>query len=411
MPQSLANFDGALKDDYGPGLREAVNYSNVVWSEITKNTEDIQGRQAVWSVHIGESTSTGARGELAPLPTADRNTFQQVRDNLAFLYHTIKVSGPAEALTKGDAGSFTRALESELKFGEKSLKKDCARQSFNAAVSISGTLYLGSLTEDASTASADTGELTFGNADLAELRYFFRREAIDVIYGSTGLSRGSTAVTAITTSTGRIEFSPTVAGTASGDYIARQGNFQPATTLGGELNGLRHLISDDLYANVDPATVPEWGAIEFGDGTDEISEILLDQANQKVELDGDGDSPDLWLASKPQVSKLASLLQVQKRYDGKQMKLKAGWTGLQISQGVLVEDRFNPDNKIFGICKSEIARFVGLDFTWDDLGGTSVFYKALDGSDAVEARFKAYQNLNVTNRNSHVVIDLAVPVL
>ena len=35
MPQSQTNFDAALKDDYGPGLRESINNSNVVWTEAT----------------------------------------------------------------------------------------------------------------------------------------------------------------------------------------------------------------------------------------------------------------------------------------------------------------------------------------------------------------------------------------
>jgi hypothetical protein len=411
MPQSLANFDDALKDDYGPGLREAVNYSNPVWSEISTNTEDIQGRQAVWTVHIGQSTSTGARGELQTLPTADRNRFKQVRDNLAYLYHTIKVSGPAIALTKNDRGSFTRALESELRYGEKSLKLDCARQSYNAAVEISSTLYLGALVATASTAGTTTTQ-TFGSADPAEIRYFFRNMAIDVINGTDGSVRGSSVVTAIDPATKVITFSPAVTGATTGDYLARQGNWQEATAEGGEMNGLRHILSDtDVYANVDPSTTPEWATPVYGDGTEEISEIFLDQANQKVQLDGDGGSPDLWLAAPKQVSFFANKLRVAKRFDAREMKLKAGWTGVQIAQGMLVEDRFNPETYIFGITKSELSRFVGEDFTWDDIGGTSVLYKALDGTDAVEGRFKAYQNLEALNRNSHVVARVAAPVI
>src|SRR6266568_3528681 len=113
MPQSVTNFDAALKDDYGPGLRESVNNSSPVWTEATRNDEDIVGRQAVWSVHTQRSTSTGARAELAALPSADRQRYSQAKESLAFLYHTIKVSGPAKQLTRNDTGSFLRALESE----------------------------------------------------------------------------------------------------------------------------------------------------------------------------------------------------------------------------------------------------------------------------------------------------------
>jgi hypothetical protein len=100
MPQSLTNFDAALKDDYGPGLRNAINNSNPVLTEATRNDEDIVGRRAVWSVHTARSTSTSARGELGSLHSADRQRFAQMSDALKFLYHTIKVSGQAKHLTQ-----------------------------------------------------------------------------------------------------------------------------------------------------------------------------------------------------------------------------------------------------------------------------------------------------------------------
>lgn len=408
MAQSLANFDAALKDDYGPGLKESINYSNPVWSEISTNDEDIQGRQAVWSVHTGRSSSTGSRGELQALPVADRQRYQQVRDNLAFLYHTIKVSGPSQALTKNDSGSFTRALEAELRGAEKDLKTDCARQSYNAAISISATLYLGSLTGTASTAGTTTTQ-TFGSADRAEVRAVFVGENIDVINGTTAAVRGTSVVTAVNLTTFVVTFSPAVAGATTGDYIARQGNFQAATFLGGEMNGLRHLINDtQVYANLDPATEPQWAAKTTGTTATPISEVLLQRAMELVQTEGDGSSPDLWLAEHSQVTKLAQDLQARKRYDASQTTLPSGWEGVKLAVGTLVKDRFNPDTYIFGITKSEIARFVGLDFTWDDDDGR-VLYKALDGSDAVEARFKAYQNLEALNRNSHVYVRVATP--
>ena len=86
------------------------------------------------------STSTGGRAELAALPSADRQRYSQAKENLAFLYHTIKVSGPAKQLTRNDTGSFVRALESEISGAEKDLKNDCARQAFGDAVTVNGVV-------------------------------------------------------------------------------------------------------------------------------------------------------------------------------------------------------------------------------------------------------------------------------
>lgn len=407
MPQSVTNFDAALKDDYGPGLRESVNNSNPVWTEATRNDEDIVGRQAVWSVHTARSTSTGARSELAGLPSADRQRYSQAKESLAFLYHTIKVSGPAKQLTRNDTGSFVRALESEISGAEKDLKNDCSRQAFGDAISVNSVVSTGILAKvSGGTTTIPTLQAPNGNAfTVSEMRYFFVNEAVDVINGTTGAVRGSSTIAAKTPATPSVTFAAAVAGTTTGDYIVRSGSFN------AEMFGLRYMVnSTGVFANIDPATVPTWAAVAVGSTSTAVSEVLFDQATEGVETDGDGDTPSLYLVEHSQRRKLASLLQAQKRYDGREVTLKAGWIGLQVARGTLVADRFCPVQDGFAINPKELVRFVGLDFTWDEDDG-KVLYKALDGSDAIEARFKSYQNLVTTNRNSHARIQMSVPTI
>jgi hypothetical protein len=404
MPQSVTNFDAALKDDYGPGLRESINNSNPVWTEATRNDEDIVGRQAVWSVHTGRSTSTGARAELSSLPSADRQRYSQAKENLAFLYHTIKVSGPAKQLTRNDTGSFVRALESEIDGAERDLKNDCARQAFGDAITVNAVVSTGILAKVNAAGPPVTLFAPNGNALTAsEMRYFFINESVDVINGTTGASRGTATITAKNAATPSITLSANPGGTAANDFIVRSGSFN------AEMLGLRFLVnSTGVLANIDPATVPTWASILVGSTTTAISEILLDQATEGVETDGDGGTPSLYLVEHSQRRKLASLLQAQKRYDGREVTLSAGWIGLQVARGTLVADRFCPVQDGFAINPKELVRFVGLDFTWDEDDG-KVLFKALDGSDAVEARFKSYQQLITTNRNSHARIQMSVP--
>ena len=404
MPQSQTNFDAALKDDYGPGLRESINNSNVVWTEATTNTEDINGRQAVWAVHTQRSTSTGARSELASLPSADRQRYSQAKESLAFMYHTIKVSGPSKQLTRNDSGAFVRALEAEITGAERDLKNDCARQAFGDVTTINAAAWTGVLAKIASVGgSIATLQAPSGAAITAsEMRYFFINESVDVINGTTAAVRSTTTVSAINKAGGTVTLT-TIGATAANDFLTRSG------ALGAEMFGLRFLIaSTGIFANIDPTTVPTWAAIAVGSATTAISEVLIDQAQEGVETDGDGNMPELIIVEHAQRRKLASLLQAQKRYDGREVTLAAGWKGLQVARGTLVADRFCPANDGFAIYPKELTRFVGLDFTWDEDDG-KVLFKALDGSDAVEARFKSYQNLCTTNRNSHARITMQTP--
>lgn len=403
MPQSLVNFNNALKEVYEPGLRNSINNSNVVWAEAITNKEDIVGEEAVWSVHSGRSGSTGARAELAALPTADRQRYIKPRKQLTFQYHTIKVSGPAKHLTRSDSGAFTRALEAEIKGAEKDMKNDMSRQVFGQFVTVNGQPMTGVI---ATLTAASGTTLTFANEDASIIRHFHPGMLIDAVNPANGTVRsgGPYEVVAIDKDARTVDVSGTIDGSvATGDVVVRQGN------LGAEMDGLRGIIDDTTaYAGIDPATATNWASQVVGDATTAISEVLLDEAQEAVETDGDGSTPELLVAEHAQRRKLASLLQTQKRYEGRERTLTSGWKGLDVARGVLVADRYCPTNTIFGLYKPEIQKFVGLDFQWDEDDG-EVLYKALDGSDAVEARFKGYIQLAATNRNSHVKINVSEP--
>lgn len=404
MPQSLANFDAALKDDYGPGLKNAINNSNPVLTEATRNDEDIVGRRAVWSVHTGRSASTSARAELGVLASADRQRFSQMNEDLAYLYHTIKVSGQAKHLTQGDRGAFARALETEIDGAETDLKNDISRQVFGQKVTANSALVsgvIGTLSTDPGTGTA----LTFANEPASVMRHFFAGEVIEFVDPATATVRsgGTRTVTTVVTSTRVVNVSAAIdASVASGDYVVRTGN------LDNEINGLRFLISTSAFAGVDPATVPAWGALTFGSSSTGISEVIIDQTQEGVETDGNGETPSLLIGEHAQRRKLASQLQAAKRYDGRQVTLKAGWDGLQVARGTFLVDRYCPTTKMFAINPKYLVRFVGLDWSWDDDDG-KVLYKALDDSDAVQARFKTYMNLVTTLRNAHAVLTLSDP--
>jgi hypothetical protein len=406
MPQSLANFDAALKDNYGPGLRESINNSNPVLTELRFNREDIVGRQAVWSVHSQRSTSTGSRGELGALPSADRQSYIGPRDNLSFMYHTIKVSGPAKHLTRNDTGAFTRALESELRGAEKDVKNDLARQIFNTAQTINSVLVNGALGRVNGAPAGNV--ITVNYPDNTTLpsngtRHFFVGEKIDAVTVATGaIAQAGMTITAVSPTTITVD---AIGSTVSTNLLFRAGNYASGET---EINGLPFVTGTQNYAGITAASNPVWNGLAVGSTSTGISEVLLEEGQEKVETDGDGSTPNLYIFEHVQRRKLASLLQTQKRYEGREMTLTSGWKGLAVAQGVLLVDRYCPALKGFGITSRDMEWFIGLDWEWDEDDGR-VLYKALDNSDAVEARYKSYFNLEAVTRTAHVQFTVAEP--
>lgn len=413
MAQSLTNFDAALKNLYGPGLKNSINNSNAVLTEVVHDTENVSGRKCIWNVHSGSSTSTGARPESGTLPTADRQRYIAPEETLAYLYHTIKVTGQAINLTQNNAGAFGKALDQEMKGAEKDIKRDLARQMFNDPVIINSTVVNGVLARaDSSTSTVislgDRNTATASDTvDPAVYRYFFVGMKLDAVNATTGVvSVAGMTVTAISSTNDTVTVDDTT-GIGNDDLLFRAGNFT-ATATENEINGLGFLISSTNYAGVTVSSNPSWAANAVGSSSVGISENLLESAIEKAQTDGDGSTPELAISAFNQGRKLASIIQQQKRYAPPETKLKAGWKGIEVAGLNLVFDRFAPERKIYVLTASELAWFVGLDWSWNDDAGY-ILGKALDGTDAIEANYRAYVQLNTYTRNAHTVVTLASP--
>lgn len=415
MPQSLSVFDAALKEDYTPGLQEAVNQSNVILSVVKKNTDDIVGRQAVWAVHHARSASTGARAELGTLPSADAQRFEDPRENLKYSYHTIKVSGPAIALTRNDKGAFRRALEAEMTGAENDIKNNLSRQVIAGRYTVQTATPTVGRTGVLAIAQAGT----FGGADPidldtattnAEMRFFFVGQKVDVVVVATGVVTATRNITAVD----KTSSPKTITVDGADDIVVNAGDIIVVSgSYGNEFAGLPVLVNDNIGDKVDgtnvvqvhnlsSGSVPAWASAKVGSTTTPISEDLIEQAFDAIETDGNGDSDaaKILVGSFEQRRTLANKLQAQKRYDGREVTLKAGWRGLNIARGTYVAERYCLDNDLFLINPSALSWFVGQDLTFDDVDG-KVLFKALDGSDAFEARMKIYCALAALTRNAH----------
>ena len=415
MPQSLSNYDAALKNIYAPGLRNAINNSNPVLTEVVRDTENVSGRKCIWAVHSGRSGSTGARAEFGVLPNADRQRYLAPEDDLSYLYHTIKVSGQAKHLTQNNAGAFAKALDQEMNGCEKDIKNDLARQMFNEAVTIDGALAVGAVAQCFTITDAThivVEAIQASDADVAApsgdsvYRRFVVGAFYDTVTPATGAVSATFQVTAVVSGTGITTTTNT--GATEDDYIFRSGNYGTPGAEGNEINGIPYVVGTQDYAGITAATNAVWNGNAVGASTKSVSENLLESAIEKVQTDGDGSTPGFGLAEHSQGRKLATIIQQQKRFAPPSTKLEAGWTGIEVAGLNLVFDRYCPTTRIYVLTTSELAWFVGLDWTWDDDDG-KVLYKALDASDAVEARFKAYVNLQSYTRNAHTVVTVAAP--
>jgi len=80
---------------------------------LEKSSKDVDGGDTVLTMRLGPNVSTGARGEMADLPKAGRQTTKKVRIPLAYWYTVCAFSGQAIKKSKGP-NSLARVITDEL---------------------------------------------------------------------------------------------------------------------------------------------------------------------------------------------------------------------------------------------------------------------------------------------------------
>lgn len=415
MAQSISEFENAMKEVYGIGLRNAINNSTVILTEAQRNSRDFVGKKAVWAIHTGRSGATGARAELGILPAADKQRFARPEEDTKTVVHTIKVSAEVIAASRNDTGAFARAMATEMQGAENDLKNNVCRQIYGQGKVQTGTetvVRTGVIAEVAGAPVANVITLDNGTGPAitdSDMRAFYEGMRLDAIDPATGaVDESGMEVVAVDVAARTITVDDDGA-TADNDYIAVQGSYD------NEFLGLRVLINNNdgdqidgtntvVVHNVSSATHSTWQSHVVGSATTPISEELFDEAFDEAMISGPGNEPTLMVGGFGQRRALASQLQTQKRYDGRQTTLTAGWKGLNIARGTYVADRYAPDNTVFLIDTSELTWFVLQDFGWDNEDGKVLFKTS--NQLAYEGRFVGMFALAVTNRSSHVRVDL-----
>src|SRR5687767_13577489 len=229
MASQFSNYTEAMKTQYGPGWRNAINNSSVVWAEATKKDQSGKGLEVAWSLHSGRSNASGARAEMATLPVADRQKHIKPRVNLAYQYHTIQLSGPVKHLSAGNEASFVDALDIEVKQGEKDSKFDMSRQTVGDVVPVTGTSpdgwFTGCIAQVAGAPAGNVITLDDKGAalDASVMRHFFVGMLLDSITPATGaVSQAALEITAINVANRTVTVAA-IGSCVDNDYIARSG--------------------------------------------------------------------------------------------------------------------------------------------------------------------------------------------
>ena len=407
MALDFSAASSALKDDYQPAIREQLNNSLMLLAQVETNTADVEGTEAVISLHTGRNTGVGARAESGTLPTAGQQAYSTARIPVKFNYGRIQITGPIIEGMKSDRGSFTRAIDSESKGIVADLKRDVNRQCYTPNTGVVGTVV-----------SVATNTVTF--ATEAEVRRQEVGQSFDFYDGDfasddTGEVVASRDVAAKTvTYTG-------LGGVDAGDWVVRSG-----VTMGGaaitskatedaaqEIHGLEDIISDAVgTAGTSDGQAPVWlhgisgtattiwassQTDSVGVPTDSAFEAICDEVNLES-----GEDIDLGIVSHKGARAYANTLKTQKRFTNT-VDLKGGFSAITFQTGrgevALWAERDCLDDVAFLVNTSHLTHWVMSDWSFMDRDGSVL--NRVSATDAYEATLYKYHELGTDKRNAH----------
>ena len=407
-----ATLSDVLKRLYLPKVREQLNNEILVLQILSLNTEDIEGLEAVLALHYSRSKGVGARRELADLPDAGVQKYKQAKYDLSYLYGKILVSGPAIVRTRTDAGSWIRAMRSELDRIRDDLALDFARQVYGNGDGVIATV--------SSAATGGTGNpdvLTLTSAEAIVKGYLYPGFVMDVGSVLTPTAKAaSMEIVDVDPDLATVYIAEgTKASIANGDKVFREKSNDTQGTA--EMTaGIQSLVSTSPstqtnVGGISSVTTRFWRNIaeDASDAPDNgaVSLDLFMKIFNKANAAG-AKAADITAVTTPGiVRRLFSSADFAGKVNFVNTQtMKGGFESVSFNVGegpiTLQPDRLAPWGKLFYIDTKHIEFFSPGE--WDFLSRDGLTIKWVDNKDAFQSVLFKYANLGTDRRNTSAVI-------
>jgi hypothetical protein len=431
-----SNLADILKNVYGEGLTNQFNDEKMTYNLFPKSDRKPAGKGYVFGVRYARAQGIGARAESEVLPLPFTGKKDQGTIVPKYNYGSIRITGPAVEIAKGNTAAFVEGLADEIDDIYQSIVVDLNRQchwdGFGQLGRLSaGTTYVGNATW-AGTFDNDIGVQYFQEGMLVDFYLSAGTSNAD----NTGTCAAGSRVLSIAPATKVIIFETPSASylvghrTASafvnvtamsqiaGEMAIKAGardNGWASTDTTVEITGLLGIYDDgtllDTFEDINADTYTKWRAnIMSNSGVNrELSLDLMINACDLTRMRS-GKKVDIIRMGLGQRRKYANLLMPDVRFAP--TILKGGYETLTFSGGDgtidMVIDPMNQPSKIFFEPKGIIQKYELTPLGWGNLDGSQLHQRAT--YDEWDAFLRIYTQLGVEERCCLTLLkDLAEP--
>lgn len=392
MGATLTTATNILKEIYEPRIREQLQNHLKTSKRLEQTSEgvtsEVGGKYVIFPIHVRRNHGIGARLEMEALPTAKNQGYARAQVDLAYLYGSIRLSGPTMELAQSNFQSFASILDQEVNGIQRDLAKDMNRQVYGTSVGVLGSV---------------TGVNTAGLIPMTNTQYMEVGMEVDV-YNAAGDTLKTTAAGATVTAVVKnvsITIDETPTATVAGDIVVRQGS------LNRETIGLEQIVSDTgtLY-NINPSTETVWkSVVNDNSGVNRaLSESLMITMVDDIHTNG-GNTTAIFTTLGVRRSYFNLLVQQRRYCDTKDFE--GGFKGLAFTTDngeiPLISDVDCQPNRMYFLNEKELKIYRESDWSFMDRDGSK--WQRVIGYDAYDATLYKYCQLGTHRRNTHGLID------
>lgn len=401
MAFDKAAASGALKEFYLPAICEQFNSRTEYLAQFERNSENVEGLEVVLSLHVGRNQGIGARQELEDLPAPGNQGYTKQRVNLKYNYAQLQISGPLIRAAKTERGSWLKPIESESKGAVTDLRMDVERQLLGTS---DGVI--------AATGVTTAAAAVVTTATTTQIRQIKKGMVIDIgtVANPTAVVQGA-VVQSVNTTTKVVTINSAVTTDAT-HRIFRRGNGGSGANQ-RELTGLQTIVdSTGTLFGVDPTVYPEWASYELDASSATISDALVEQLIDEVDIASPDGVPNYAVTDHVQARKYAATLTGQRRFVNT-LDLKGGFKGIEIGTGsgslTLSTLRDAPVQTLFALNTDHITQDEASDWEFmDEDGSVLTRIQTGNGKDGYGATLFKYHEQTTDARAAHgKIVNLA----
>ncbi len=396
MGLDKAAASGVLKEFYLPTTREQINTKQEFLVQIERNSEDVEGLEAVLSLHVGLNEGIGSRLELEDLPEPDQQGYTKQRVPLHYHYGRIQVSGPVIRAMKSDDGSWLRAVESETKGVITNLRQDVDRQAQGSSDGV--------LAPTAANATA-TNTILLAASDV-QMRHFRKKMRVDIgTVASPAAVAGNRRITAVNRAAKTITIDGPAVITAATDRVFRKGNGGTGA-FQREITGIQTIVANSgALHGVDPAVEEEWQSHVKDAAAANLSDALIGEVIDEVSITSATGQLD-WAITTHLIARVyAATLEAQKRTVNS-LDLKGGFKGIEVGTATgrlaLQSIKDAPARQVYFLSTSNLTVQESSDWEFmEEDGNVLQRITTGNGKDGYEATLFKYMELTTDERGAH----------